>query len=159
MTFRRLLAAILIVATVSTTASAVVVVREWTPNDMKETPGTFSVTSKIGDDGLVHFKVTYNLAKSCWVQAHLVVRKGKIRIVETHFPAFVRENSTTYYFEVSPEYLDDSTLELAERGIGYAENAANERDPLPVPGGTDNVFPLKLFSPKVPAKNTASTGK
>jgi hypothetical protein len=159
MTFRKLLAATLMVATVSTTALAVVVQREWTPDDLKGIPGEFSVTAEMKDDGLIHFKVTHKLAKSCWVQANLVVRKGETRIVETHFPAFVRESSTTYYFEISPEYLDDSTLELAERGIGHAVNAADERDPLPSPGGTDNVFPLKLFAPKAPAKKTASPAK
>ncbi|MFZ1936821.1 MAG: hypothetical protein WCB27_08845 [Thermoguttaceae bacterium] len=113
----------------------------------------------MGDDGLIHFKVTRKLAKPYWIQANLVVRKGETRIVVTHFPAFVRENSITYYFEISPEYLADSILALGERGIGYAVNAKDERGPLPGTGGIDNVFPLKLFAPKAPAKKTASPAK
>ena len=159
MRFCKLLAAILVVAAVSTTALAVVVEREWTPDDMKQNPGEFSVTAKMGDDGLIHFEVIRKLAKPRWVQASLVVRKGKTRIVETHFPAFVREDSITYVFEISPEYLDDSTLELAERGIGYSVNAKDERHPLPGTGGDDNVFRLKLFAPKAPAKKTVSPVK
>jgi hypothetical protein len=157
MTFRKLLAAILMVATVSTPAWAVVVKREWTPDAVKQSAGEFSVTAELKDDGLIHFKVTHKLATSCWVQANLVVRKGEHRIAETHFPSFVRENSTTYFFEISPEYVDDSTMELAERGIGHVGNAADDRDPLPMPGGTDNVFPLKLFAPKAPATNTKAS--
>ena len=45
-------------------------------------------------------EVIRKLAKPWWVQAHLVVRKGKTRIVETHFPAVVRESPTTYLFEI-----------------------------------------------------------
>ncbi len=159
MRFRKLPAAILVVATVSTTALAVVVRREWTPDDVKQNPAEFSVTAEMKDDGLVHFAVTRKLAKPCWIQAHLLVRKGETRIVEMRFPAVVREDSITYYFAISPEYLDDSTLELAERGIGYAVNAADERHPLPGTGGTDNVFQLEKFAPKTPAKKTASPAK
>jgi len=156
MKFRKLFTAILVVAAFSTTASAVVMEHEWTPGDVKQSAGEFSVTARTGDDGLVHFQVTRKLAKPWWVQANLVVRKGKTRIVETHFPGFVLENSTTYDFEISPEYLDDSTFELAER---YVDDDKHERNPLPAPDGDDHLFRLKLFAPKAPAQKTASPAK
>ena len=156
MRFRKPLASTLVIAVVSATALAVVIQHERTP----ENPGDFSVTSEMGKDGLVHFSVTCKVARPCWIKAYLLVRKGETRIVETYFPAVVREDSIeysiTYNFAISPEYLDDSTLELAERGIGYSVNPADERHPLPGTGGTDNVFPLKKFAPKAPAKETAS---
>jgi hypothetical protein len=155
---RKLLAATLVVAMVSTAALAVVVQREWTPTDLKQNPVEFSVTTEMQNDGLVHFKVIHKTATSRWVQANLVVKKGDTRIAETHFPAFVREDSTTYYFAISPEYLADSTLELAERGIGEAKGAGG-RQPIPVPGGTDNVFQLKKFAPKLPTKKTVAPTK
>lgn len=147
MRFPKPLASILVIAALSATALAVVIQGERTP----ENPGDFSVTSEMGEDGLVHFAVTCKVARPCWIKAYLLVRKGETRIVETHFPAVVREDSIeysiTYNFAISPEYLDDSTLELAERGIGYSVNPADERHPLPGTGGTDNVFQLKKFAP------------
>ena len=46
MRFCKLLAAIRVVAAVSTTALAVVVEREWTPDDMKNNPGEFRYPPK-----------------------------------------------------------------------------------------------------------------
>ncbi|MFZ1936815.1 MAG: hypothetical protein WCB27_07755, partial [Thermoguttaceae bacterium] len=47
MTFRKLLAAILVVVAVSTTALAVVMQHTWTPDEVKQNSGEFSVTSKL----------------------------------------------------------------------------------------------------------------
>jgi hypothetical protein len=160
MRFYKLLAAILVVAAVSTTALAVVVKTEWTPEFVKQNPGAFSVTSEMRSDGLVHFKViqTHKLAGARWVVASLVVRKGDTRVAESHFPAVVREESVTYYFAISPDYMADSAFELSENGLGEVAGDAG-RHPLPMPGGAINVFHLKDFAPKSPAKQAASPAK
>ena len=81
-------------------------------------------------------------------------------IAETHFPAFVREDSTTYYFAVAPEYIADSTLELAERYINEIKDSGGlHAPPLPAPDGIDNVFPLREFAPKAILKKTVPTAK
>jgi hypothetical protein len=157
-TFPKLLTAIPVVAAVSTSALALQLEFEWTPDAVKQNPGKFSVTSRVGgDDGLIHFEVTRKLAKRHSILAHLAVRKGKTAIMETDFPELVPEKSITYHFAISPEYVADSTLELAEYEIGQAVSAIDE--PVPDRDSENNVFPLKLFAPKASAKKTASPAK
>jgi hypothetical protein len=162
MKIRGFLATFLAATLVPIAAWAVVVQLEVSPESVKRGDRPFSVKADLKDDGLVHFEVVYKVdhkqTKVNWIQANLVVRKGDALVAETHFPAFVREDSISYYFSISREYLADSTLELSDRGVGNVEGDG-DRNPIPVPGGADYRFPLKEFAPKSPARNVESPAK
>jgi hypothetical protein len=119
---------------------ALVVERSVTPASVREKDSKFSLAAEKRDDGLIHFAITYRLARPEYLVAHFELRDGETTLVKTDTPSFVREATATYHLAVSPKHLADSRFELSENSF-----AESDGHPVPLPGGTIFQIDLKGF--------------
>jgi hypothetical protein len=144
MASHKLALATLFVVAISVSASAIVIQIEATPAFVRENPQLFSVTAEKQGDGLIHFKVVYKVSEPRWLVAHLVVWKDNKRVLESSFPAVVRERQATYWFSMLPEYVGKSVFELSDSGvIKVGDQIVGGEE-----GGTEYVLQLGRFAPR-----------
>jgi hypothetical protein len=114
-----------------------------TPAYLKENPKMFSILAKKHDDGLIHFTIKRHLTEPRYLVARIKVSDQDSVVLDSSFPAFVREKSIKYYLAVSPKQLSNAHFELGESGFGTMSGM-----PIPVIGGTDYQIHLADFAPK-----------
>lgn len=124
-------------------ASAVTVKQAVTPAWLKDNPKMFSIEAEERDDGLIHFTVTRRLSKPRYLVGHFEVTEDDATVLESHFPAFVRERTATYHLVLSPNYLSGASFVLSEHGFSESDEA-----PVPWVGGTVYQIRLADFAPE-----------
>jgi hypothetical protein len=114
-----------------------------TPAYVKENPQKFSIRAEKRDDGLIHFTITYRVPEPRYLVARIEVRDQGSIVLDSSFPAFVREKTINYYIAVSPRQLFNARFELSESGIDDVNGT-----PIPWVGGTNYQIHLADFAPK-----------
>lgn len=136
------LIAVAILATIPGVVNALTVLDPVTPDTIKQDPKAWTVKVEKTDGGMIAFTITHVLKEPQYVVASLHIRKGNETVLESHFPAFVREGSATYHFAVAPSHVQDSSFELSVSSFAHA----NGQD-VPIPGGVISLVRLKDFAP------------
>jgi hypothetical protein len=135
-------AALLVVVLLLThSASAVIVQMPVTPASVREKDSKFTIKSELRKDGMVHFTITYRLARPQYLVAHFELREGTTTLAQTDTPAYVREGEATFYVAVSAKQLADSKFELSEHAFQDSGGRA-----IALPGGTIYQLNLPAFA-------------
>ena len=122
------------------TAKALTVEQQVTPQYVKEQPDRFKITLE-KREGMMHFTIVYKLHEPRYLVSHLVVRNDSSILAESHTPLFARERSATFYVVLSKECLASSRFMISENSF-----ASSNGEDIPMPGGTEYVFHLKDFA-------------
>jgi hypothetical protein len=141
-------ALLVVVLLLSNAALAVVVQMPVTPASVGEKDSKFTVKSERRKDGMIHFTVTYRLARPQYLVAHFELREGTTTLAQTDTPAYVREGEATFYVAVSAKQLADSKFEVSEHAFEDSGGRA-----VALPGGTIYQFNLTAFAKDATAAN------
>jgi hypothetical protein len=137
-----MLIAVATLATIPSVAGALTVLNPVTPDTVRQDPKAWTIKVEKTDGGMIAFTITHALKEPQYVVASLRIRKGDEAVLESHFPAFVREGSAIYYFAVAPSHVQDSSFELSVSSFAHA----NGQD-VPLPGSLISLIRLKDFAP------------
>jgi hypothetical protein len=129
---------------------AVVVEQEVTPASLKQPNSRFAVKVEQGEDGLIHFTITYRAAQQQYLVAHVEVRHDEKLVSKTDVPSVTHGPSSVFYLALSPDCLSGSRFELAERSFGLSMDGSV----VPLPGGIDYQFRLPEFAAHQPEKDS-----
>lgn len=133
-------AGLVVVSILAEKAAAVVTQMSVTPESVNEKGSKFSVAAEKGNDGLIHFTITYRLPEPQYLVAHFELRDGETIVTRTDSPRFAREPSATYYVAVSPKQLGGARFELSQNW--FSESGG---EPVALPGGTIFQIDLEAF--------------
>ena len=131
-----------LLAPLAATLGAVVVEQAVTAASVKERNSPFAVKVEQGDDGLIHFTITYRALEQRYLVAHVEVREGEKLLSKTDVPSIVHGRSAVFYVAIAPECLSGSRFELAERSFGLSMDGSA----IPLPGGIDYQIRLGDFA-------------
>ena len=129
---------------------AVVVDQAVTPASVKEPDSRFAVKIEKGEDGLVHFTITYRAREPKYLVAHVEVREGEKLVSKTDVPSVVHERSAIFFVAVSPDCVSASRFELAERSFSLSMDGST----IPLPGGIDYQIRLADFADHSPQRDS-----
>jgi hypothetical protein len=128
-------------------APALVVEEPVTPVSVHVKDSKFTVTAEKGKDGLIHFTIVYRPPRLQYLVAHFELRKGGATLAKIDAPAFVREESATYYVAVAPADLAGAKFDLSEN---YVDDHGGKSG-LPSPDGAIYRIDLQAFGKDAPA--------
>src|SRR5262245_49105696 len=132
-------------------AGAVVVEETLTPPSARVKYDTISVQAKQGEDGPIHFTITYRLRRTEWLVTNFEVRDGETLLATSHTSGFAHEDSITYEVAVSPKYLADAKFDLSSNTV-----ADSGGRPVALPGGAIYHIKLESFAKAVRAAKSPS---
>jgi hypothetical protein len=136
-----LLLACIVAATLATTAFALTIEREITPDYVRQHPDEFSVSAAKGKDALIDFTVTHNVATPMYHVAHLTIYHGGKLIATSDTPLFGKKRDNKFHFSIAAD-------DIAESKFSLSDSALDTSGEVPVPGTVVHQFRLSDFVPK-----------
>jgi len=139
----RLLILLALLRCLTTSASALTVTDQVTPEVVKQNPKAWTITAKKTDGHLVAFTITHAVPRPRYVVGSLRIRDGEHLLLTSDFPAYVHEEgSATYYFSISSDLIANSEFEFSASFFVHSHG-----EDVPLPGTVISVIRLKDFAP------------
>jgi hypothetical protein len=131
----------LIATLLGTSVPALTTEHEITSDYVREHPDDFSVTATKGEDGLIDFTITHNVATPMYHVAHLAIyHQGKL-IATSDTPSFGKKTGNKFQFSIRAG-------DIAESRFSLSDSALDSSGAVPVPGTIVHHFRLSTFVPK-----------
>ena len=131
-----------VAAGLSTTAPALTVEAQVTPDYVRAHSQEWSVKVSKKENGLIQFTLVRTLAEPRWLVAHLVVQHAGKIIAESDTPTVGHKHDNTFYFAILPEDLAESKFDLSESGFSISGGQV-----IPIVGSIIHQFRLLEFVP------------
>ena len=122
-----------VAATLATTAFALTTEREITPDYVREHPDEFSVSATKGNDCLIDFTITHNVAAPMHHVSHLAISYDGKLIATSDTPSFGKRRDNKFHFSIAADAIADAKFSLGDSALDSSRE-------VPVPGTVVHQF-------------------
>ncbi len=137
-----LISACLLAALLAPSSFALTTTRRVDPGYLRDHPDEFSVSVARGEEGLIEFTISHNVARPMYHVARLAIIRDGAVIATSDTPLYGSRRGNKFHFSLAPENLPESRFSLSDSAFsGEGENR------IPRPGSIIHQFQLRDFVP------------